>query len=121
MKPNLIKDKSFDFAIRIVQLFKHLTKKKKEFVLSKQLFRSGTAISAFIYEAEHAQSRLNYIQSISSALKEANKTIFWLKLLSKNNHIDKPSYTDLTKEAYELLKLLIIENEYFEQYDQNKL
>ena len=107
MKTNLIKKKSFDFAIRIVHLFRHLQKEKKEFVLSKQLLRSGTAIGALIREAEHAQSKADFIHKMSIALKEANETDYWIDLLYQTNYIDNKSYESISKDAVEILKMLI--------------
>lgn len=107
MKTNLIKKKSFDFAIRIVHLFKHLQKEKKEFVLSKQLLRSGTTVGALIREAEHAQSKADFIHKMSIALKEANETDYWIDLLYQTDYIDNKSYESISKDAIEILKMLI--------------
>ena len=77
MKNNIIRDKSFDFAIRIVNLYKYLTDNKREFILSKQLLRSGTSIGALVRESEHAESKADFIHKLSIALKEANETDYW--------------------------------------------
>lgn len=74
MKKNIIKTKSFLFSIRVVNIYKFLTKEKKEFVLSKQLLRSGTSVGALIRESEHAESRADFIHKLSIALKGANET-----------------------------------------------
>lgn len=74
MPKNTVKDKSFAFALRIVKLSKHLQHEEKEFILTKQVLRSGTAIGALIYEAEHAQSKADFVSKMSIALKEANET-----------------------------------------------
>jgi four helix bundle protein len=81
MKENIVKEKSFAFAIRIVNLYKFLCVEKKAFVLSKQMLRSGIAIGALIRESEHAESKADFIHKLSIALKEANETIYWLALL----------------------------------------
>ncbi len=104
---NIIKDKSFSFAIRVVQMFKYLQDEKKEFVLSKQLLRSGTSIGALIREAEHAQSKADFIHKMSIALKEANETEYWLVLLYKTEYIQANAYDSISKDAVELLKMLI--------------
>ncbi|QTA90121.1 four helix bundle protein [Desulfonema magnum] len=77
MKENPVLDKSFDFSIRIINLYKYLCKEKKEFVLSKQVLRSGTAIGALVREAQHAESNADFIHKLSIALKEANETEYW--------------------------------------------
>lgn len=81
---NIIKQKSFDFAVRIVKLNQYLTNDKKEFVLSKQILRSGTSVGAMIRESEHAQSKADFIHKLSVAQKEINETIYWLELFSRH-------------------------------------
>ena len=107
MKNNTIKNKSFAFAIRIVNTYKFLVNEKKEFVLSKQLFRSGTSIGALIREAEHAQSKADFIHKMSIALKEANETVYWLELLYRTEYLESKAYNSISKDAVELLKMLI--------------
>lgn len=104
-KKNIIKDKSFTFAIEIVSLYKVLIE-KKEFVLSKQMLRSGTSIGANIIEAEHAQSKLDFIHKLSISLKEANETEYWLDLLYKTNYITESEYQNIKIKIVEILKLL---------------
>jgi len=106
MKKNVVKDKSFAFAIRIVNLYKYLTNDKKEFVLSKQLLRSGTAIGALIRESEHAESKADFIHKLSIALKEANETDYWLDLLHQTNYLTEKEYQSIKENIVELLKLL---------------
>ena len=89
MSENIIVDKSFDFAVRIVNLNKYLYNEQKEYVLSKQLLRSGTSIGANVSEAERAQSKADFISKMSIALKEANETNYWLKLLYKTDYLSK--------------------------------
>lgn len=81
MSQNVIKIKSFAFALRLVKLFQFLTQEKKEYILSKQLLRNGTAIGALVREAEHAESKLDFIHKLAIAQKEANESDYWLKLL----------------------------------------
>ena len=102
MKENIIKDKSFEFALRIVQLFKFL-QDKKEFVLSKQVLRSGTSIGAMIRESEHAESKADFIHKMAIAQKEANETAYWLELLYKSEYLEKD-----TIEIQKLLSSILI-------------
>ena len=95
MKENIVKDKSFAFALRVVNLAKFLETKKREFVLSRQVLRSGTAIGALVREAEHAESKADFIHKMSIALKEANETEYWLELLYKGEYIGEPSFTSI--------------------------
>ena len=92
---NIIENKSFEFAVRIVNLYKHLTENKKEFVLSKQLLRSGTSIGANIAEAEQAQSRLDFISKLSIALKEAAETDYWIRLLHGADYLSDSEYSSI--------------------------
>jgi four helix bundle protein len=107
MKSNIVKDKSFAFALRIVKLSRYLQDEKREFVLSKQVLRSGTAIGALVREAEHAQSKPDFISKISIALKEANETDYWLDLLQQSGYISPESYESIHPDIQELLKLLV--------------
>ena len=106
MKDNVIRDKSFDFAIRIVNLYKYLVYEKKEQILSKQVLRSGTSIGANISESEHAQSRADFISKLSIALKEACETDYWLRLLEKTGYIEKQKSNSIISDNQELIKLL---------------
>jgi len=107
MKENIIKNKSFDFALRIVKLSKHLTETKREFVLSKQLLRSGTAIGALIRESEQAESKADFIHKLSISLKEANETDYWLDLLYKSDYLKREEYESIKTDIDEILKLLV--------------
>jgi len=106
MKENIIKNKSFDFAVRIVALYKYLIENKKEFVLSKQVLRSGTSIGASIRESEHAESTSDFIHKLSIALKEANETEYWLQLLQKSEYISEKEFENINSDLTEILKLL---------------
>ncbi|RLA08077.1 MAG: four helix bundle protein [Gammaproteobacteria bacterium] len=105
MKQNPVEDKSFTFALRIVKLYKFL-QSKNEYVLSKQLLRSGTAIGALICESQQAESKADFIHKLSIALKEAKETEYWLKLLHKSDYFDDKSYDSIIIDITELLKLL---------------
>ena len=106
-KENVVADKSYAFALRIIRLYKFLIGEKKEYVLSKQVLRSGTAIGALIKEAEHAQSRADFIHKMNIALKETNETVYWLMLLKDSEYIDESSFNSINTECVEILKLLI--------------
>ena len=107
MKENVVKDKSFDFALRVVKLAKYLEGEKKEFVLSRQVLRSGTAIGALVRESEHAESKSDFIHKMSIALKEANETSYWLELLHQGEYIDKESFESIRADSDEVIKLLV--------------
>jgi len=87
MKESVLKNKSFDFAVRIIKLYKYLIEEKKEFILSKQILRSGTSVGAMVREAEHSESKSDFINKMAIAQKEINETIYWLELLSVTNYI----------------------------------
>ncbi|MDF1516792.1 MAG: four helix bundle protein [Lutibacter sp.] len=106
-KDNVIKVKSFSFAIEIVGLYKYLTETKREFVMSRQLLKSGTSIGANVREAEFAQSKLDFINKMSISLKEANESDYWLELLYITNYIDENTYKDFKIKISEILKLLV--------------
>ena len=107
MRGNVVRDKSFTFARRVVKLAEYLRRNKKEFVLSRQALRSGTAIGALIREAEHAQSKADFVSKMSIALKEANETEYWIDLLHQSNYIDDKNYKSIHPDIVELLKLLV--------------
>jgi len=107
MKENILKDKSFAFALRIIKLYKFLIEEKKEYIMSKQLLRSGTAIGALVREAEHAESKADFIHKLSISLKETNETEYWIDLLFYSEFIDNNSYKSIITDCKELLKLLI--------------
>jgi four helix bundle protein len=99
--------KSYTFAVRIVNVYRYLSETFHEYVLSKQLLRSGTAIGALVAEAKHAQSRSDFVNKMNIALKEANETIYWLSLLKDTQYIAQEQYDSLSATAKELLALLI--------------
>ncbi len=106
MSKNVVKDKSYMFAIQIIELYKVLID-KKEFVLSKQLLRSGTAIGALIQESEHAESKKDFIHKLSISLKEANETTYWLNLLVDTHYIEQSDFNKINNLNIELIRLLV--------------
>lgn len=106
MGKSVIKDKSFAFSIRIVKLYKYLCETRKEFVLSKQLLRSGTAVGALVREAQNAESSKDFIHKLAIAQKECDETIYWLELLKETKYIDSVEFEKLQKLASELLKMI---------------
>jgi len=106
MKENVVKDKSFDFALRIIDLRK-LLEQQKEYVIARQIMRSGTSIGANIREAEYAVSKADFIYKLSIALKEANETEYWLELLFHSKNIEGTLYNELRNDLKEILRLLI--------------
>lgn len=107
MTENQIEGKSFDFAVRIVNLYKHLSGEKKEFILSKQLLRSGTSIGANVSEAQRGQSKADFTAKMSIALKEANETYYWIKLLFKTDYLTEQQFISLETDITEIIKLLV--------------
>jgi len=103
----VLKSKSYEFAILIVKLNQFLVKEKKDFQISNQLLRSGTAVGALIREAEFAQSPKDFIHKLSIALKEANESCYWLDLLKDTGYISKDQYQNIHFLNIELIKLLI--------------
>ena len=104
---HIIRDCSFDFALRIIKLYSFLTDSKKEYVLSKQILKSGTSIGANIREARNAQSNSDFISKYSIALKEADETQYWIELLYASEFIDDNAYKSLNGDVNELISLLI--------------
>ncbi len=101
-----MKDKSFDFAVRIVNLYKHLSQEKKEFVLSKQLLRSGTSIGANVEEAIGGISKADFRAKLSIAYKEARETVYWLRLLHTTEYLNDKEFESVFYDADELCRLL---------------
>ena len=106
MNGNVIESKSFDFAVRIVNLHKHLSTEKKEFVLSKQLLRSGTSIGANVSEAIRGQSKADFAAKMCIALKEANESHYWIRLLYKTDFITEQEFNSIENDIIELIKIL---------------
>ena len=104
---SVVYDKSYKFAIRVVNLCKYLRKEHNEYVLSKQILRSGTSIGALVSEGEFAQSKADFINKLSIALKEANETKYWINLLYDTDYITKQMYEDIQKDILEIISLLV--------------
>lgn len=103
---NGIADKSYKFAIKIVWTYKKLTEEKREFVLSKQIRKSGTSVGALVKEAQHAQSKADFLNKMNIALKEANETDCWLMLLTDTKYLASKEAETLQEDCDEILKLL---------------
>ncbi|MCZ4695301.1 four helix bundle protein [Ancylomarina euxinus] len=106
MNENTIKTKSFQFAIRIVHLYKYLCDEKREYVLSKQILRSGTSIGANVRESQNAESKADFIHKLGIAQKETDETLYWLELLEATSYLDEEAFLSMHKDANEILKLV---------------
>jgi len=107
MRESVLKDKSYNFAIRVVDLNRYLRDRKHEFVLSKQVLRCGTAIGALIREAEFGQSRADFRNKMYIALKEANETDYWLNLLKDTRYISESEFESISSDCKELIRMLV--------------
>ncbi|MBS2098640.1 four helix bundle protein [Carboxylicivirga linearis] len=103
---NIIKEKSFAFAVDIVNTCRNIQTEQKEFIITKQVIRSGSAIGALVREAEHAESKKDFIHKFSIAQKETNETLYWLELLEATQHLSNSLFIELHYKATELLKLI---------------
>ena len=103
---NIVREKSFCFAVRIVKLCKYLRETKKETVMSRQLLRAGTSIGANVAESEHAQSRADFLSKLNIALKEATETDYWLRLFYETDHINKQEFQSIITDCKEIESLL---------------
>ena len=117
MKENVIMRKSFAFSVRIVNLHKHLCESKKEYVISKQIYRCGTSIGANISEAQRAQSTADFTSKMKIALKEANETQYWLQLLHQTQYLTDKEFNSIHDDLVEILKILTA---ICKHYPQNK-
>jgi four helix bundle protein len=106
MAESILVEKSFNFAIRIVKVYRYLCVEKSEYVLSKQLERSGTAVGALISEGVFAESKVDFVHKYGIAQKECNETIYWLKLLFATDFINQREFESLLNDATELIKIL---------------
>ncbi|MDQ1326216.1 MAG: hypothetical protein QG564_1341 [Campylobacterota bacterium] len=104
---SILRNKSFQFALRIIKLSKYLQEEHEEYILSKQILRSGTSIGALVREAQYAQSKADFLHKLMIALKEANETEYWLLLLFESKYIDEKMFNSIDPDIKELLKLLI--------------
>ena len=104
---NILADKSVSFAIRMAKCYSFLMDERKEFIMSKQMFRSGTSIGANIHEAIQAQSKVDFISKLSISLKEASETSFWLVVLNRAGTMDDNIYKSLKKDLDEIIRILV--------------
>ena len=105
-KENIIIQKSFDFAVRIIKLYQYLCKEKNEFVMSKQLLRSGTAVGALVREAQNAESKADFIHKLGIAQKECDESMYCLELLNTTNYLTDDECNSIHSNANELLKMI---------------
>lgn len=106
MRENVVKNKSFAFAVRVVRLYQFLCNDKKEFILSKQLMRSGTSVGAMVREAEHAETKADFRHKMGIAQKEINESIYWLELLKETDYLTSDQFVSLNNDGIEILKLI---------------
>ena len=106
MSESIIGDKSFDFAVRIIKLYKYLIDEKKEYILSKQLLRSGTSIGANIQEGLQGQSKKDFLMKMNISLKEASETKYWLRLLKATDYLTEKEQKSIYEDCIELEKIL---------------
>src|SRR5690348_17215658 len=105
-KQNIVREKSFAFAIRVIKMYDFLKEYKKEFILSKQLMRSGTSIGAMVREAINAETSKDFSHKLSVAQKECDETCYWLELLKEANYISEKEFASIYNDATELLKII---------------
>ena len=106
MERNALNRKSLEFAVRIVRFYRFLTEEKKEFVISKQILRSGTSIGANVRESKHAQSEADFLSKMSIAYKEADETDYWLNLLHDNGYMNDDQFESLSQDCNRILRVL---------------
>ena len=106
MKESILKSKSFALAVRIVRLYKYLSEQKTEYILSKQVLRSGTSVGAMVCEAEYSESKADFAHKMGVARKELNETLYWLELLLQTEYITQTEYDSLSADAIEIIKIL---------------
>ncbi|MCC7051324.1 MAG: four helix bundle protein [Bacteroidia bacterium] len=106
MSESIVKTKSFQFAVRVVNLYKLLITDRKEFVMSKQMLRSGTSVGANVREAVNAQSPADFVHKLAIAQKECDETIYWLELLKETEYLNNTEFTSLNVDATEILKII---------------
>jgi four helix bundle protein len=104
---SLLLDKSEAFSGRILKMYKYLSSDKNELIISKQILRSGTSIGANISESRNAQSNADFINKLNIALKEADETLYWIKILHNGEYINEKEYESIYNDADELVKLLV--------------
>ena len=107
MAESIIEKKSFLFAVRIAKLYKHLTRQRNEFIMSRQLLRSGTSIGANVAEGEKGQTKADFNAKMNIALKEANETYYWLRLLHASDYLTDREFASLEKDMKDILAILV--------------
>ena len=107
IRDNILADKSIDFAIRMVKCYRFLMDEKQEFIMTKQMFRSGTSIGANIHEAIQAQSKSDFLSKLSISLKEASETSYWLVVLHRAGTLDEKFFVSLKQDLDEIIRILI--------------
>ena len=107
MKENILAKKTIDFAVRIIRFYQYMRDEKKEYVLSKQILRSGTSIGANIRESRNAQSDADFLNKLSIALKEADETQYWLEIMEKSEIINAEEFDSLNNDVDELISILV--------------
>ncbi len=103
---SILKDKSFAFAIEIVKTYKVLVEEKREYVMSKQLLRSGTSVGANIREAKNAESTNDFIHKLGISQKECDETLYWLELLKETEYLNQDAFGNLSDQANQILKMI---------------
>lgn len=106
MKENVLKKKSFDFALRIVKLYQYLKEEKKEFIMNRQLMRSGTAVGAMVREAEFGESKADFAHKMAVAQKEINESLYWLELLYASEYLTNQQFESINTDAVEIIKII---------------
>ena len=106
MKKSILKEKSLEFAIRVVYLYKYLCEEKKEYVMSKQLLKCGTSVGAMVREAEYSESKADFVHKMAIAQKEINESVYWLELLNKTEFISTKEFDSINSDAIEILKMI---------------
>ena len=107
MKESIVESKSFDFAVRIVKLYQYLCEEKNERVMSKQLLRCGTSVGANVSEAERGQSKPDFYSKMAIALKEANETYYWIRLMHSTEYLSDKEYSSLDSDINEIISILV--------------
>lgn len=105
-RSNIIKEKSFKYAVRIVSLFKILTNERKEYIMSKQLLRSGTSVGANVREAQNAESKADFIHKLGISQKEADETLYWLELLKETKYLNSEEFDSMHTDGIKLFKII---------------
>ena len=107
MQESIVEIKSFNFAVRIVKLYQYLCEEKKQYVLSKQLLRCGTSIGANVSEAQRGQSKPDFYSKMAIALKEANETYYWIRLMHSTEYLSDKEYSSLDSDINEIISILV--------------